>query len=595
MRNPGRKRIFLAVLTVLVIASVAIVLFVTKPWQSRKPGAPDTSVGEGGSSESKPPKVGTPGKAPGKVEPKRQPAAPNHLVLGSNRGPLAALLVTDQGDKGPLLCLPLACLPLEGELSLGAEPLDVAVRHVDWDNGTALIAVRNLSDMLPEGKRALQIGDGRTLKVGALCEVARVGRERSLVSSDQVRITGRIAGSILLETRLRQGSVVLEKGRAVALVTADAKPARLISHLRSWLRTTAEDRSLAATQKLMRKRDPHLVLRDANALLASEPLTRGKVEDALGMLQEGRHLVRDWKTGKAFDDLLQIAIQNRVRLVWRTDVAEAAKIAAEALQQFPSHKGLLADVVRLALEQDQANQAANHYQSLLLLSAEHAKSLTDAVGNGLLRIARGRLRAKRNQEALRILRRAVDLFPARADLRLALAQSLLRGEFYAAALVQANEAARLDRSYRKQVASFEKAAKRSRQPGVYQIPFDPDTRVILTKARVQGVEVRFLVDTGASMTTIPTSLAKRLGLLNNKNRRVRMNTASGTVEVPVVVLPSLRLGPLRAKKVEAAVLDLPGRNLRESGLLGMNVLRNWNVQIDSQNGRLILKQAGRRR
>jgi predicted aspartyl protease len=56
----------------------------------------------------------------------------------------------------------------------------------------------------------------------------------------------------------------------------------------------------------------------------------------------------------------------------------------------------------------------------------------------------------------------------------------------------------------------------------------------------------------------------------------------------VVQLPVLAIGGLRLARVNAVVLDMPG-TLAGSGLLGMNVLSRWNLQIDGQNGRLILQ------
>ena len=111
-----------------------------------------------------------------------------------------------------------------------------------------------------------------------------------------------------------------------------------------------------------------------------------------------------------------------------------------------------------------------------------------------------------------------------------------------------------------------------------------------------GQAVKFLVDTGASLTTVPTALADRLGLRKKSNPRTKVTTASGEVEVEIVVLPRLRLGSkILLKKVRAAVLDLPGEDLAGTGLLGLNVLQRLNMQIDSENSRLILKQTRKRR
>ena len=143
--------------------------------------------------------------------------------------------------------------------------------------------------------------------------------------------------------------------------------------------------------------------------------------------------------------------------------------------------------------------------------------------------------------------------------------------------------------------SLRTVAQRSRQPGVVQIPFDPQTNVINAQVRVGGQPLQLVVDTGAPLTTIPSALADQLQLRRAGNQRVKVNTASGTVEGEVVTLPSMLIGPLEIKNVQAVVLDLPD-SLHGKGLLGLNVLQRLNMEIDNQNGLLVLRQdTGNRR
>ena len=103
----------------------------------------------------------------------------------------------------------------------------------------------------------------------------------------------------------------------------------------------------------------------------------------------------------------------------------------------------------------------------------------------------------------------------------------------------------------------------------------------------------FIVDTGASYTTIPTSVAKALNLLHAKNPIVEVTTAGVVVKRRRVVVPSLTIaGKITVHKVTALVMDLPG-HLAGKALLGMNVLGTLNME--SRNGRLILWRGGKRR
>ncbi len=105
----------------------------------------------------------------------------------------------------------------------------------------------------------------------------------------------------------------------------------------------------------------------------------------------------------------------------------------------------------------------------------------------------------------------------------------------------------------------------------------------------------FVVDTGASFTTIPTGVARALGLLNSSNPKVEITTANGKVMAEQVVLPWILVaGKIKVTNVKAVVLDLAGR-LANKGLLGLNVLGRLNMQIDSRRSRLILWQGGGRR
>ena len=102
-------------------------------------------------------------------------------------------------------------------------------------------------------------------------------------------------------------------------------------------------------------------------------------------------------------------------------------------------------------------------------------------------------------------------------------------------------------------------------------------------------------NTGATNTTIPTKVARALNLLNGKNPVAEVATAGGMVKAQQVVLPSLTIADkITFKNVTVLVLDLPGR-LSGKGLLGLNVLRELNLQMDSRRGRLILWPGGKGR
>lgn len=98
------------------------------------------------------------------------------------------------------------------------------------------------------------------------------------------------------------------------------------------------------------------------------------------------------------------------------------------------------------------------------------------------------------------------------------------------------------------------------------------------KARINGVERNFLVDTGATLTAIAPATAQEAQLRTNPlNRSVLMRTANGTIEAPLAKIDELRLGNVVARNLDAVVA--PG--LGDANVIGMNFLsrlESWRVE-----------------
>ncbi len=536
----------------------------------------------------------TPATAPdtGNRRPVPGPRALHLFWVKGNERPVALLRVaTATPGGGALLCVPLDLLPRRGPLTTNNDDeIDAEVVTVDWQRRLVLLQVPASAIA---GTVAVPVGAAATLTTERL-EV----RHRQWPTHKDIGLAASLGGAIelKLDDRLPEGAVLMFDDRAVAYGIGGTR-ALPLDPLLPWLRrpVAASPMTLAELQQKLRSSDPQLILEDAGALLAQRPPTMKRIEEALAMLEQGQHLARDAASMKAFTYLLAQAHHQRVRVQSRTDEVQALILAKQAMLRFPNHAGILADAVLLAIHGD-PGAAATLYQQLLQVSPEHARNVADDVAAGLQTAARSRRRAHRYQEALVLLARAVQLFPQRADMHLAYAKALTAAGRDYDALAEANAAARLDPSYARHLKRYQRAATEGKRSRTYVIHYDPKTRILRAKASVGGQAVRFLVDTGASLTTIPTSLADRLGLRKKTNPRTKVTTASGVVEVEIVELPSLRLGPwIRLRKVKAAVLDLPGESLAGTGLLGLNVLQLLDMEIDSENSRLILKQRRKRR
>jgi aspartyl protease family protein len=127
------------------------------------------------------------------------------------------------------------------------------------------------------------------------------------------------------------------------------------------------------------------------------------------------------------------------------------------------------------------------------------------------------------------------------------------------------------------------------QEGKIVIQFRPGTRNIPVTALLnQTVEQKFIVDTGASTVTIPSSTADRLGLSIDSGNPIRkVVTASGVIDAPEVILPSITVEGWEVANITALVVDIPSQS--DLGLLGLNFLERFRMDLNTDEGILLLE------
>ncbi len=120
--------------------------------------------------------------------------------------------------------------------------------------------------------------------------------------------------------------------------------------------------------------------------------------------------------------------------------------------------------------------------------------------------------------------------------------------------------------------------------------FDPGTDHIPVEAVVNGkVRQKFIIDTGATMSSIPSSLLEALGIRIDDNTKVIVVSGiAGAGLTHEVKLGSIELAGLRVDNVQAFVADIP--SYEETGILGQNVLNKFQVDIDYQKGILRIRK-----
>ena len=103
----------------------------------------------------------------------------------------------------------------------------------------------------------------------------------------------------------------------------------------------------------------------------------------------------------------------------------------------------------------------------------------------------------------------------------------------------------------------------------------------LANGEINGQQVEFLVDTGATFVSIPEHLAKRLNL--NKGREYQSSTANGLSTSFETTIYKLSLGDITMKNVPASIgagMDF------DQVLLGMSFLKH--LDLKQQSDRLTL-------
>ncbi len=105
----------------------------------------------------------------------------------------------------------------------------------------------------------------------------------------------------------------------------------------------------------------------------------------------------------------------------------------------------------------------------------------------------------------------------------------------------------------------------------------------VTSGRINGHDVVYLLDTGATSVSIPAGVAERLGL--ERGMRYRVGTANGEITVYATRLARLELGNIVLRGVRAHINPyMSGEEI----LLGMSALKQ--LELEQRGGRLTLRQ-----
>ena len=101
------------------------------------------------------------------------------------------------------------------------------------------------------------------------------------------------------------------------------------------------------------------------------------------------------------------------------------------------------------------------------------------------------------------------------------------------------------------------------------------------RASVNGTPVRFMIDSGATMTTLSEKSAQSAGIRPSAGFAVLVQTANGTVELQRAEIEALSVGSIVQKNAKVLI---GSDGLGDTNLLGMSFLsslRGWRVEGDT--------------
>jgi predicted aspartyl protease len=118
---------------------------------------------------------------------------------------------------------------------------------------------------------------------------------------------------------------------------------------------------------------------------------------------------------------------------------------------------------------------------------------------------------------------------------------------------------------------------------------------VMTTVMVNGKgPFRFVIDTGASRSTLAPHLARALNLKHSVGRNVMLNGVTGAAEVPTVAIDSIEIGALKFQDQNLPVIftSIMGN---ADGILGVAGFKDQRIDVDFKKDRVsVLESNGRR-
>ena len=124
-------------------------------------------------------------------------------------------------------------------------------------------------------------------------------------------------------------------------------------------------------------------------------------------------------------------------------------------------------------------------------------------------------------------------------------------------------------------------------PPKFTIPFAREDGRLLVDGNINNQNyVRFIVDTGASMTIIPARVASRLAFDPKQSLLIEIRGVGGVIDGRLIEVHSLKVGDAEAKNLDIVVID---DGLGGTALLGTDFLSRFQLSINYSRDHMVLQ------
>lgn len=123
---------------------------------------------------------------------------------------------------------------------------------------------------------------------------------------------------------------------------------------------------------------------------------------------------------------------------------------------------------------------------------------------------------------------------------------------------------------------------------VFEVPFERIAHLVVVPVELNGVETRFVIDSGIGLTVVRDTFE---GCLPSDESFTGKRMSGQEVTIPLGVAPSLRFGELEQRDVEVGLLDLrgfPDELADIGGFLSLAFFAETPFTVDYPQGRVVV-------